>query len=178
VLHLAPAPAGFDARFSATARRYCYRIADNPRGRHPLDRGSVLWHGRHLDTDLMMVAAVHLVGEHDFAALSRLRVGASTVRRVIEATVGRTPAGTIELWIEADAFCHSMVRSIAGALVAVGESRRDPTWIAELLTRTGRDSAATVLAPHGLTLEVVRYPPDADLAAAAQAHRVVRGPLH
>jgi tRNA pseudouridine38-40 synthase len=178
VLRLAPAPDGFNARFSAMARRYCYRIADRPQGRQPLDRAAVLWHGRRLDADLMDRAAALLVGEHDFASLSRIRLGASTVRRVVEATVRRTAPGTVEIWVEADAFCHSMVRSIAGALAVVGEGRRDPGWIAELLMRTERDPVAAVLAPHGLTLEAVHYPADVDLAATAQSHRVVRGPLH
>jgi tRNA pseudouridine38-40 synthase len=177
VLSAAIAPRGFDARFSALSRRYCYRIADESCALDPLTRGQVLWHRRPLDLERMALGAEPLVGEHDFAALSRPRVGASTVRRILDATLRRTSTGSIELWIEADAFCHSMVRSIAGALVAVGEARRDPTWMAEVLTKTTRESAATAMPAHGLTLEAVRYPPDTDLAAAAEAHRRLRGPV-
>jgi tRNA pseudouridine38-40 synthase len=172
------AAAGFDARFSALSRRYCYRIADRPSTHDPLTRGQVLWHRRELDIDLMADAAAHLLGEHDFAALCRPREGASTVRRVMDGIVQRTPAGVIEIWIEADAFCHSMIRFIAGALVAVGECRREPEWMADLLARRTRDPAAMVLPAHGLTLEAIRSPADADLAATAMAHRVLRGPAH
>jgi tRNA pseudouridine38-40 synthase len=59
--------------------------------------------------------------------------------------------------IEADAFCHTMVRSLVGALLAVGDGRRPVDWPAEVLARQQRDSAVVVVAPHGLTLEEVRY---------------------
>jgi tRNA pseudouridine38-40 synthase len=179
------APEGFDARFSAIARRYCYRISDTPASRDPVERGHVLWHIRPLDVSKMHDAAARFLGEHDFAALCRPRPGASTVRRVLEASVHRVgcggpeaDGGRIEIWVEADAFCHSMVRSMAGALVAVGEGRRPVEWIDSVLASSERESAANVLAPHGLTLEAVKYPPPAALAATAQAHRAVRGPLH
>jgi tRNA pseudouridine38-40 synthase len=168
--------AGFDARFSAIARRYCYRIADRPCSHDPLTRGQVLWLTRELDAEAMDAGARHLLGEHDFAAVSRRREGASTVRRIIEARVLRPAAGRIDLWIEADAFCHSMVRSIAGALVAVGLGRQPPTWIADILTRPERCGQAETLPAHALTLEKVRYPPPEDFAATATAHRTLRGP--
>jgi tRNA pseudouridine38-40 synthase len=178
VYELRAALPGFDARFSALARRYCYRIADRPRAQDPLTRGRVLWHPRPLDADRMAAAAAGLVGEHDFIALCRPRPGGSTVRTVLAAEVARQPDSLLELRIEADAFCRSMVRSIAGALVAIGEGRREVEWIGQILAQDHRAGEATVMPAHGLTLEAVRYPPAAELASAAIAHRRVRGPLH
>ena len=73
--------------------------------------------------------------------------------------------------VEADAFCHSMVRSLVGASLAVGDGRRDPGWPASLLTAGERASSVAVVPPHGLTLEAVRYPDDAELAARAELTR-------
>jgi tRNA pseudouridine38-40 synthase len=168
------APAGFDARFSAVWRRYVYRIADRPGTRDPLTRRHVLAWPRPLDDQAMNEAAVGLLGEHDFAAFCRRRQGATTIRELLELRWGRTPEGVAEATVRADAFCHIMVRSLMGSLVAVGEGRRPAGWPAEVLTRRLRDPAVLVVPPHGLTLEEVAYPPDEELAARAEATRVVR----
>ncbi|MDR3202954.1 MAG: tRNA pseudouridine synthase A [Bifidobacteriaceae bacterium] len=176
VRRAAPAPAGFDARFSALSRLYCYRICDRPEARDPLTRGSVLWHRRALDTGPMSRAAATLLGEHDFAAFAKPRPGASTVRTLQRLDVLRADDGVIHLWVQADAFCHNMVRALAGALEAVGAGRRGEDWPAQALAARRRDPAATVLPAHALTLERVDYPPDRLLAAQAVAARVFRGP--
>lgn len=177
------APAGFDARWSVTARRYAYRISDDPTGPEPLARGYV-WHrtgprGARLDLDAMNAAAEPLLGEHDFAAYCKRREGASTVRTLRELRWRRgthgIDAGLAVLDAEADAFCHSMVRSLVGALVAVGIGRAPVDAPAALLA--ARTRAVEPAPPHGLCLEAVTYPPDADLAAAALRARRVRGPL-
>jgi len=76
--------------------------------------------------------------------------------------------------VRADAFCHTMVRSLVGALVAVGEGRQELVWPAKVLTQGQRDPAVKVSRAHGLTLEEVAYPPDGDLARRAQESRAVR----
>jgi tRNA pseudouridine38-40 synthase len=83
----------------------------------------------------------------------------------------------IAVTVQADAFCHSMVRSLVGALIAVGEGRRAESWPASLLIRTARADEVTVAPPHGLTLLAVGYPPDAELAARAVTTRQRRGGL-
>ena len=167
------APEGFDARFSAVWRRYCYRIADDPSVMDPLTRGHVLAWPRRLDVDRMTRAAAALHGEHDFASFCRKREGATTIRSLLDLSWRRVD-GVAEATVRADAFCHNMVRSLVGCLVAVGEGRREPAWAAEVLAARVRDSAVTVVQPHGLTLEEVGYPADADLATQAQRSRVVR----
>jgi tRNA pseudouridine38-40 synthase len=167
------APPGFDARFSAVWRRYSYRVADHPAAVDPLTRGHVLAWPRRLDLDRMNEAAALLVGEHDFASFCKKREGATTIRTLLELSWTRV-AGVAEATVRADAFCHNMVRSLVGCLVAVGEGRQQPEWVRDVLAARARDSAVTVVQAHGLTLEEVGYPPDEDLAAQAERSRVVR----
>ena len=165
---------GFDARFSALWRRYAYRIVDRPETLDPLRRGHVLTWGRPLDEGLMNEAASALLGEHDFASFCKRREGATTVRTLLDLGWTRDPDGVLVATVRADAFCHNMVRSLVGCMIAVGEGRRPPAWAAEVLAARVRDSAVTVVHAHGLTLEEVHYPDDHDLAAQAQRSRVVR----
>jgi tRNA pseudouridine38-40 synthase len=168
------APAGFDARFSAVWRRYAYRIADAPELVDPLVRRSVLAWPRTLDLDAMNQAAGSLTGEHDFAAYCKKREGATTIRTLHDLAWRRDEQGLAVATVRADAFCHNMVRSLVGAMVAVGEHRREPSWAYDVLRAGLRDPGVTVVHAHGLTLEEVAYPPDAELAAQARAARVVR----
>ena len=170
---VSPAPDGFDARFSAVWRRYCYRIADEPPTVDPLTRGHVLAWPRPLDLDRMNEAAVLLVGEQDFASFCKRREGATTIRTLLDLSWTRVD-GVAEATVRADAFCHNMVRSLVGCMIAVGEGRREPGWAAELLARKERDPAVSVAHAHGLTLEEVGYPPDDELAARAEGTRARR----
>ncbi|KQT93764.1 pseudouridine synthase [Marmoricola sp. Leaf446] len=178
VRSVAPAPAGFDARFSAVWRRYVYRVADRVTLVDPLVRGHVLAWPRPLDEAVMAEASQRLLGEHDFAAFCRKREGATTIRTLLDLTWARREhgpgAGTLEATVRADAFCHSMVRALVGCLLAVGDGRRPPEWAAEVLAGRRRDPAVTVAHAHGLTLEEVAYPADADLASRARTSRALR----
>lgn len=147
-----PAPAGFDARFAAIWRRYCYRLVDRTQPPDPLSRRSVAhWPGA-LDLDRLNAAAAGLLGLQDFAAFCRRRDGATTVRTLITCEARRVEIShgeVIELTVVADAFCHSMVRSLTGALVRVGSGARDPDWLptvarqgAERVARHGAERAA------------------------------------
>ncbi|WP_240746556.1 tRNA pseudouridine(38-40) synthase TruA [Cryptosporangium phraense] len=167
----------FDARFGALRRRYRYRITDAPWGAEPLRRRDTLAWPRPLDLDAMRAAATALLGEHDFAAFCRRREGATTIRALEEFRWEVAPEGpgrVLEAHLAADAFCHSMVRSLIGALLAVGEGRRPPSWPATLLSRTERANDVTVAPPHGLTLVAVEYPPDDELGARIDLTRRVR----
>ena len=168
------APAGFDARFSPLWRRYAYRVSDDRLGVDPLLRYAVLAHCRPLDVAAMAEAAGPLLGEHDFAAYCRRREGASTVRTLLEFAWGRDGDGLVVARVVADAFCHSMVRALVGASLAVGEGRRDSVWPARVLAGGERVSDVPVAPAHGLTLEEVRYPPDDQLAARAETTRALR----
>jgi tRNA pseudouridine38-40 synthase len=169
-----PAPTGFDARFAALRRRYSYRVTDTAWGAEPLRRHDTLWYPRRLDHEAMAAAAARMLGEHDFASFCKRREGATTIRALLRLDVDRSADGVVEITVEADAFCHSMVRSLVGALLAVGEGRRDAAWPASLLDRSQRASDVAVVPPHGLTLVAVDYPDDSGLAARAAMTRNVR----
>jgi tRNA pseudouridine38-40 synthase len=167
-------PADFDARFSALWRRYSYRVCDDPAGADPLRRHDTLSYPRSLDLGRMNEASAACVGEHDFAAFCRRREGATTVRELLRLTWARPDPGVAVATVIADAFCHNMVRSLTGALLAVGDGSRPAGWLAEVLAAGIRDPAVRVLPPHGLCLEEIGYPAAADFAARAGATRRVR----
>ena len=169
-----PAPAGFDARFSALWRRYAYRVCDDEAAADPLRRHETLWYFKRLDLAAMNEAARRCLGEHDFAAFCRRREGATTIRALRTLDWQRDGHGTAIATVVADAFCHNMVRSLVGALVAVGEGRRPPGWPAAVLAAAVRDPAVRVVPPHGLCLEEVGYPAADELAARAAAARRFR----
>ncbi|WP_176168795.1 tRNA pseudouridine(38-40) synthase TruA [Krasilnikoviella flava] len=176
----AEAPAGFDARFSAMHRRYVYRVADRPALRDPLRRDWVLWHRRPLDVEAMHRALQPLVGLHDFAAFCKPREGATTIRELTRLSWERPDegpdAGLAVATVQADAFCHSMVRALVGMSLAVGEGRRDADAPAQVLAGRSRSAAAGVVAARGLVLEHVAYPEDDELAARAERVRARRDP--
>lgn len=155
VRSVAIAPSGFSARFSATWRRYRYEVEMAP-AQNPLDRTHV-WHvGRDLDVDSMRSAAAIFVGEHDFSSFCRTVEGKTNVRRVTELTLDVT--GTrLTIWIQANAFCHQMVRSMVGYLYDVGRGFSAPGSAAAILASKSRSAVATVAPPHGLTLWEVGY---------------------
>ena len=174
VRRVAPAPDGFDARFSALSRTYRYRVADGAEHADPLRRHDVLTWPRPLDVDAMSAACPPLLGEHDFAAYCKRREGATTVRALLELAWQRDPDGLLVLTVRADAFCHSMVRSLVGAMLAVGDGRRPPEWPGSLLSRSARADDVAVAPPHALVLEHVAYPPDEELLARQQVTRNLR----
>ncbi|HET7477191.1 MAG TPA: tRNA pseudouridine(38-40) synthase TruA [Dermatophilaceae bacterium] len=161
------APDGFDARFSALSRRYLYRICDSPARLDPLRRFDTVSHRRLLDVTAMHAASQPLLGLHDFAAFCKPRDGATTRRTLMAFSWRRLEDDVIEGTIVADAFCHSMVRFLVGAVVAVGEGRRDVQWPSVVLASTSRDGAVRLMPALGLSLEQVQYPRSAELASRA-----------
>ena len=195
------AHAGFDARFSALRRHYRYRVVSTQWGVAPLHRFDTLAWRRPLDVDAMQAAADALTGLRDFAAYCKPREGATTIRDLQRLTVTgaspevpsppawRSPNGgdddagpaldrgaLVVVDVTADAFCHSMVRSLVGALLAVGDGRFPIDRPAALLTAGVRTADIAVAPAHGLTLIGVDYPVGAELAARARATRALRGP--
>lgn len=163
-------PPEFDARFSATFRRYEYRVTDAPYGADPLRRHEVLAWPRPLDLTALNGAAAGLVGEHDFAAYCRRKEHATTVREITRLDWRREDGGLLVATVQADAFCQSMVRSLVGAMLAVGDGRRPVDWPGGLLSRRERANEVTVAPAHGLTLVAVGYPDD----PAGYAERAIR----
>jgi len=156
--------AGFDARRSATARRYRYLVATDEAGASPFRRPYEWALGRSLDLGLLQAAALALVGEHDFrglaaagAATAHYRCRVALAEWAPRADVGE---GGVTFTIEADRFLHHMVRFLVGAMVDIALGRRPPSDFPRLLAATDNLAASPPAPPQGLYLVAVRYPPD------------------
>lgn len=174
VLRSSVAPQGFDARFSAVWRRYRYRLADEVAGYDPLRRLDTTSVRGRLDDSAMDAAARTLIGLHDFAAYCKPRPEATTIRTLLDYRWQRDADGVLVAEVKADAFCHSMVRALVGACVAVGEGRLSVADVAVLRDALTRTSEFKVLAARGLTLVEVGYPADDLLSTRAEQTRARR----
>lgn len=163
VRSLEAAPVGFDARRWAVARSYRYLVVNRPVPDPFL--AHMAWHIEEpLDVRAMQLACDPLIGEHDFTSFCKKppasTIGAppSMVRRVLDARWVELPDdGVLRFQIEASAFCHQMVRSIVGTLVAVGRGKKRAGEIAGILRAQDRSLAASPAPAHGLTLWSVTY---------------------
>lgn len=169
------APAVFDARFSALRRHYTYRVTTHPAGPLPTrERDTASW-PKPVDIDAMAEAATVLTGLHDFAAFCKAKPNATTIRSLESFTWHDISTPTepqlYEARVSADAFCWSMVRSLVGCCLAVGEGRRDVDFAAAMLEETKRSSAIPVAPAKGLSLTGVDYPDAGELAARAEVTR-------
>ena len=171
ILSVAPAPEGFDARFSATGRSYRFLLADA--GCHPdpkRSRYSLEVNGE-LNLDMMNQAAQKLIGLKDFGAFCKPREGATTIRELRKLEVQRLQDSLIEVSLEADAFCHNMVRAIVGSLIAVGLGKLTPKELSEIQVAAKRVSKFKVVDAKGLSLSGISYPEDSELANQAEKAR-------
>lgn len=148
--------ATFDARYSARARTYHYLILDRP-ARPALRRDRVLWVRGALDVAAMQAAAPALLGEHDFSAFRAAGCQARSPMRDLQKLEVRRDGPLVVVECRANAFLHHMVRNLMGALVAVGEGRHPPQWIAQVLTGRDRRHAPATFAPDGLYLDGAQY---------------------
>lgn len=156
VLQASLAADGFDARFSATARQYRYRMDVGPIADPFTSR--YVWHRPgELSLSAMREAARSLVGEHGFASFGCApREGGGTVRRLESLTVVKV-GSRVEVVARANAFIHQMVRGLVGTLVDCGEGRIPAEDIPNVIAAEDRSRAGRLAPPHGLTLERVVY---------------------
>ena len=149
------APDGFDARFSATARDYRYRIDTGP-WPDPFEARFVWHRPGDLDVTAMREATRTLIGEHDFASFCRRPQSGDTVRRLERLSIALA-GNRVEIAARANAFLHQMVRALVGTLVRVGDGKLDPAEVSEILAARDRSRASQMAPAHGLTLERVVY---------------------
>jgi len=153
---------GFDARRSATARRYRYLIGTDEGGASPFRKPYEWALGRALDSSSLESAAAALIGEHDFRGLAA--AGANTAhyrcRVALAQWAPRADGVGMAFTVEADRFLHHMVRFIVGTMVDIALGRRPPADFPRLLAATDNLAASPPAPPQGLYLEAVRYPPD------------------
>ncbi|MFC5337813.1 tRNA pseudouridine(38-40) synthase TruA [Leucobacter denitrificans] len=167
-------PAEFDARFGALRRRYEYRVRSARARRDPLTARFTAEVPRELDLELMQEVSQQLLGLQDFATFCKAREGATSVRELLVFDWRETDDEAYAARIEADAFCHSMVRALVGSVVAVGHGRIDSDELIELRDARSRTSRFTVMPAHGLSLEEIVYPDASELAARAEQTRARR----
>ncbi|MEY4313270.1 MAG: tRNA pseudouridine(38-40) synthase TruA [Actinomycetota bacterium] len=168
------APDGFDARFSPVFRRYEYRIADANATRDPRSRRYTMWVDEALDLEAMNAAAGSLVGLHDWTTFCKPREGATSVRELQRFAWRRDGDGTLVAEIQADAFCHNMVRNLVGMCLTVGRGKLNATDAVALRDARVRTSKFPVLPPQGLTLVEVGYPAESEFATRADQTRAKR----
>lgn len=149
-------PPEFHCRASATSRRYAYVVLDSS-VRPSIDQGRVGWVYRPLNLERMQQAAQHLLGEHDFSSFRASACQAlSPVKTLMRIDISRRGA----YWrfeFEANAFLHHMIRNLMGCLILIGDGRKEPDWILEVLAARDRDAAAPTFSPYGLYFVGPRY---------------------
>lgn len=165
-----PVPDSFNARFSATGRRYRYIIANTPT-RPGIHSHGVSHYHQPLAVELMQAAAPALLGEHDFSAFRAAQCQSHSPYRCITQLDISRRGDFIVVDIAANAFLHHMVRNIVGSLLVIGRGEQAAEWLGELLAGKDRTLAAATAKPHGLYLVAVDYPDEYQLP------KVTPGPL-
>ena len=174
VQRIQPVAEEFDARFSALWRRYSYRIADSQAVRDPLARRHTVSVDTALDTALLNEAAEQLLGLRDFTSFCKAREGSTAIRTLQRFTWERESDGVLTATVQADAFCHSMVRALVGAVTAVAGGRLSLDQLREIRDAQQRTSHFAVMPAHGLCLEEIGYPDQAEFGQRAQQTRARR----
>lgn len=160
VLDAAQVPADFDARFSATARHYLYRILAR-RSPPALERNRVWWMPRTgLDAASMRDAATVLVGRHDFTTFRAVQCQAKSPVRTLDKLDVTTMDGEIRVAASARSFLHNQVRSMVGSLKLVGEGKWTKDDLRAALEARDRTACGPVAPASGLCLMAVDYGAD------------------
>jgi tRNA pseudouridine38-40 synthase len=142
-------PDTFHSRGSAIARRYAYVVLESP-VRPSVEAKRVGWVYRPLDGAAMQGAIVHLMGEHDFSSFRAAQCQAKSPVKTISRIEISQRAGYWRFEFEANAFLHHMIRNIMGCLLAIGQGRYPPDWLAEVVAARNRKVAAPTFSPDGL----------------------------
>jgi tRNA pseudouridine38-40 synthase len=163
ILAAAAVEDSFDARFSATARHYLYRIV-NRRAPLAVDAGHA-WHvAVALDADAMQLAANELLGRHDFTTFRSAQCQAKSPVRTLDRLEVRRQGDRLDIRASARSFLHNQVRSMVGTLKRVGEGAWDPDDVGAALAARDRAACGPVAPPDGLYLVKVDYPAGASPA--------------
>ena len=160
----------FHSRASAVSRRYAYVVLESP-VRPSVEAGRVGWVYRPLDGEAMRLAALHLIGEHDFSSFRAAQCQAkSPVKTLSRIEISQRSGPASHYWrfeFEANAFLHHMIRNIMGCLLAVGQGNQPPDWLASVVAARRRDAAAPTFSPDGLYFLGPVYNPEYGLPERA-----------
>jgi tRNA pseudouridine38-40 synthase len=157
VVAIAEAPEGFDARYSAKARIYRYRVLMSS-VRDPFEERRSLWWRHPVDRELLDAAAAAVIGKHDFTAFTPTQTEHVLFERNVDVCEWRPERrDVVAMWIEAPSFMRNQVRVLVGTMLEVGGRRRELDDFRALLEGAPRDAAGETAPPHGLYLAEVRY---------------------
>jgi tRNA pseudouridine38-40 synthase len=149
-------PDDFDARFSARARHYLYRIV-NRRADLALDRGRAWRVARLLDAAAMHRAAQGLIGKHDFTTFRAAECQAKSPVKTLDRLDVEREGDEIRISASARSFLHHQVRSMVGSLALVGEGRWSAKDLTAALAACDRTACGPIAPPDGLYLVRVEY---------------------
>ncbi len=151
-----PVARAFHCRASATSRRYAYVLLESAI-RPSVEIGRVGWAFRSLNGAAMQQAAHYLLGEHDFSSFRAAECQALSPIKNLMAVQIHQRGAYWRIEFEANAFLHHMIRNIMGCLVQIGQGKKPPEWIAEVLAARNRRAAAPTFSPDGLYFLGPRY---------------------
>jgi len=152
----------FHARFSATARSYRYFIF-NRFARSAVYNDRALWMHHSLEHEAMHQAAQYLIGENDFSSLRGADCQSNTPNRNVHSISVQRNNDWVVVDVKANAFLHHMVRNIVGTLLTVGQGKKSPDWVAEVLATKDRSAAGVTAAACGLYFMQAYYPSSFEL---------------
>jgi len=156
VVEAEPVADSFHARFLAKSKFYRFRIW-NGAVAPPFVYRYVYHHRDPLDVEAMQLAAMPLVGRHDFSAFTGADSDVEDYVRVLTRLDVVRQKNEIWIEVEAEGFLRYMVRTIAGTLIDVGRGRRAASDISEILESRDRNRAGATVSAAGLTLIRVDY---------------------
>jgi tRNA pseudouridine38-40 synthase len=156
VLEALKAEDGFDARYDALSRTYCYRVLARQTP-SPFERRRALWWSRPVDEAALEACASALLGSHDFTAFTPTQTEHVRFDRDVLRAEWRRHGDVLEFWVEADTFMRHMVRVLVGTMLEVATGRRSGDDFKRLLEGASRSAAGETAEPHGLYLASVRY---------------------
>ena len=149
-------PSTFHCRASAMSRRYAYILLEST-VRPSVDAGRVGWVYKPLALDAMAQAAQQLLGEHDFSSFRAASCQALSPVKILQRIDISQRGAYWRFEFEANSFLHHMIRNIMGCMVAVGQGKKAPQWINDVLAARDRDAAAPTFSPDGLYFLGPRY---------------------
>ena len=156
VLACESVPEGFEARFSATARHYLYRVV-NRRSPLALDRDRA-WHViQPLDADVMHAAAQVLIGHHDFTTFRSTECQAPSPMKTLDRLAVTRHGEEVRIEASARSFLHNQVRSMVGSLKLVGDGKWTASDLEKALQARDRSACGPVAPSCGLYLMKVDY---------------------
>jgi tRNA pseudouridine38-40 synthase len=156
ILNVEKTTDAFDARFSARARHYLYRI-HNRRAPLAIDYQRVWWVQKRLDHEAMHEAAKRLLGEHDFTTFRATQCQAKSPVKTLDRLDITRNGDYVEMRVSARSFLHNQVRSFAGSLMEVGVGRWTADDLQAALEARDRKACGQVAPPYGLYLIGVDY---------------------